>query len=151
MRKIVRTKLPVNSVRLCFRKRSTDCCEGRIYGVAFQDAVEFHDSAELIMKVDDLFNQIGHPQPHHILRSFGDTENYCSYCSNPERYHTDSEIEAMHGEEGTFELIMLTRHSAEWQGILRNVDNMQSEKFETILECMRILNQDRLVSYTKTL
>lgn len=134
-------KLPVNSIRICFRKRRPECFQGWICGVACKDMVEFYDAADLIIKIDSTYNQIGHPQPHQILRSFGETDEPCAYCGQPERYHTDEEIKAMHGEEGTFEMLMLTRHSAEWQGMLTCMDSGKRGKFATTLECIRLLNE----------
>lgn len=136
------SKLPINSIRICFQKRGQESFRGWICGVACKDIIEFYDAADLIVKIDGLYNQIGHPQPHQILRSFGGNEAFSPYRGQPERYHTDEEIEFMNGAEGTFELIMLTRHSAEWQGIVKNTDTKIKKRFATILECMRLLNQD---------
>lgn len=132
----------VNCIRLCFRKRSAEQYEGVIHGVALEHEVEFHGAADLIFKIDDSFNQIGQPQPHQVLRSFGENVPPCAFQGNPVRYRSNEEIDAQRGEEGTYDLLMLTRHSSEWQGILRNLDDGEFSRFKTILECMRALERD---------
>lgn len=132
----------VNCIRLCFRKRSAEQYEGMICGVALENAVEFHGAADLIFKIDDAFNQIGQPQPHQVLRTFGENGPHYAFHGNPTRYRTNEEIDALRGEEGSYDLLMLTRHSSEWQGILRNLDDGEFSRFKTILECMRALERD---------
>lgn len=129
----------VNCIRLCFRRRSAEQYEGEICGVALENAVEFHGAADLIFKIDDAFNRIGHPQPHQILRTFGESGTRCAFHGNPTRYCSNEEIDEQRGEEGTYDLLMITRHSSEWQGILRNLDDGEFTRFKTTLECMKAL------------
>lgn len=136
---MTRTDFPTNSIRLCFRTRNEDQCEGVMYGVALADAIEFTSIIDLILKVDNAFNRIGNPQPHQVLRSFAEQDAYCSYHGSPEKYHSSEEIAAMCGESGTFDLVMVTRKKAEWQGILKDAGNGRTEHFQTTLECVQKL------------
>lgn len=132
-------EFPVNSIRLCFDSLDGEACQGRILGIALKEEILFQGMAELIVQIDEAFNKIGQPQPYKVLRSFGRSEGFQSYKGNPVRYYTSGEIAAKKGKEKTFDLIMTSRHRAEWQGMIKDTDGKIMGRFETILECMQLL------------
>lgn len=135
------TDFPVNSIRLCIDSIENGIYKGRIAGVAIEDEIEFEGITEFVIKIDDAFNKIGQPQSCQVLRSFGETKEYNSYVGTPKHYHTSEEISSKRGAIKTAELTMLSRHRAEWQGNMRDVDTDETKEFQTILDCVRFVEK----------
>ena len=139
MKKADQTHFPINKIRICLDSYDDEKCEGRIYGVALKESVDFRGLADLLIRVDEVFDQIGQPQSGQVLRSFCANKNYQSYVGMPERYNESSKIAVMHGKKKTIDLVMVSRHKAEWQGILIKDDGELIGKFDSILECTQLL------------
>ncbi|WP_195268134.1 hypothetical protein [Eubacterium sp. 1001713B170207_170306_E7] len=134
--------LPVNSIRLCLDHCDGSLLDGTIIGVALKEPMTFKGLRAFVAQVDAAFDQIGRPQPHQITRSFRNEEaKPSSYMANPEQYHEAGEIQAWLGMAKTLDLIMLTRHYTEWQGILKNADGTTAGHFNSVLECIRLITQ----------
>ena len=132
---------PANCIRLCFDGFNTELCEGTICGVTLKEDIPFCGMKELIVKIDNAFNEIGQPQAYQVLRSFGKQDEYQAYKSQPEHFHDSEEIAARQGMSSTFDLIMTSRHRAEWQGILKNIEGENIGSFNSSLECMNLLGR----------
>lgn len=136
-----RVQFPANCIRLCFDRYDDKVCEGRICGVTLENEIPFHTITELIVKIDDAFNEIGQPQPHQVLRSFHKTAGYQSYKSSPKHYYSSGEIAERKGQLKTVDLLMRSRQRAEWQGMLKDTDNAVIGEFSSSLECMELFEK----------
>lgn len=134
-----RETYPVNCIRICMDGYSDQECRGRLCGVALQDEIRFETMHELIIQVDEAFNQIGQPQSSQILRNFHEKEQVGSYVGQPKRYHGSSEIAQKRGIKGTVDLIMTSRHCTEWQGMLSDIGGEHIGAFASVLECIDLL------------
>lgn len=141
MGEIRHTEFPANCIRLCFDSYDTDSYEGWICGVALEKQKEFRSMTDLIVHIDDAFNEIGQPQPHLVLRSFYGQDDYQSYVGNPKHYHSSQEIFRKRGKEKTFDLIMTSRCRAEWQGLIKDMQGQITGKFSTTLQCISYLEK----------
>lgn len=137
MERKISLEYPANSVRLCFDMFGNEGgCKGNIYGIALQEGVSFASMEDLIVKIDDVFNVIGQPQPHQVLRSFAKEEHYRPYCVRPKHCHPSKEIAEKHGKILTLDFVMRSRHKAEWQGTVYGVNDPRKFEFHTTLECI---------------
>ena len=133
---------PVNSIHLCFNScDNTGVCKGVISGVALEKEIPFNSVEDLVIKIDNAFNKIGQPQPNQVLRTFSEEEEYQSYIGKPPHWHSSQEIACKAGNACTIDLVMLSRHRAEWQGILQRTGSEERFRFGTILECIKNLTK----------
>ena len=135
-------EFPVNLLRVCInRRKDNNEVEGFLCSVALEDILYFSGKIEFALKVDEAYDRIGQPQPQEVLRSFqkNDRPLYNSYKGNPVRWHTSDEIRKYLGSEVTYDLLMISRKHAEWQGILKNVDGEIKGEFGSVLECLKML------------
>lgn len=135
------SEFPVNSLRICIDQRKENDVSGFLCSVALKEILHFSSKVEFVLKVDEAYDRIGQPQPQQILRSFHENDRapYNSYKGNPARFHTSDEIRKNIGSEATYDLLMVSRRHAEWQGILKNADGGIKGEFESVLECLAIL------------
>jgi len=133
---------PVCSIRICIHSFDEHRqIIGLICGIAVKDFIHFQGVNDFIIKVDDAYNAIGRPQSFQVLRSFTEQEDYHSYVGNPPTYYDSDEIRKQVGELATYDLIMISRKNAEWQGILKNMEGELVFRFHTIIECIEFLSR----------
>ena len=130
------TRFPLNCVRICFDQYENGLYSGEICGVALKDEIHFTNMENMILKIDEAFNRIGQPQAAQVLRSFETAPSYMPYTVKPTQYHSNEEIAGRQGKIRTFDLIMVSRRHAEWQGELKNTDNTIVGEFQSSLECV---------------
>lgn len=128
-----------NCIRLCFDSYNDDGCQGKICGITLEEDIIFYNLTDLIIRINDAYNKIGQPQPHQVLRSFRETEDYFPYNSHPAYYHSSEEIAGRTGRLETIDLVMVSRRRAEWQGILKDIEGSVAGKFESSVKCMELL------------
>lgn len=134
-------EFPVNSLRICINQRKDGEVAGFLCSVALKEILHFSSKIEFVLKVDEAYDKIGQPQPQQVLRSFREKDRplYNSYKGNPVRCYTSDEIRKYCGSEATYDLVMISRKHAEWQGILKNEDGKIKGNFESVLGCLEIL------------
>lgn len=125
----------VTCVRVCIDSVKPEV-SGKICGITLEREYEFDNKEKMLKAIYDAYSFIGQPQPILQARSFSENaKTYCSYVGSPIRYHSDREIHENHGTLETYDLVMISRKHAEWQGIWKNVDGEIISSFETMLEC----------------
>ena len=132
---------PIPSVRICIDVLGEGKQQGRIYGIALEGERTFNDISDLVVKIDNCFNEIGQPQPSKVLRSFSEGESHQPYVGAPKIFHEREALLQKRGERYTLDLIMNTRQQAEWQGFLRDIEGKIIGQFCSSLECIRILEK----------
>lgn len=134
-------QFPVNCIRVCLDEKGKDL-KGVICAVALEDDLTFSNKREFIVKIDEAFDLIGQPQPHQVIRSFRKQDKlYKSYNGTPERFHTSDEIRQRSGGTFTFDLVMLSRHNAEWQGLVKETDGKLAFRFKSSLEFLSWIDE----------
>lgn len=134
-------EFPINSLRVCINQREEGEVAGFLCSVALQEILYFSGKIEFVLKVNEAYDRIGQPQSQQVLRSFQEEDGpqYNSYKGNPVRYHTSDEIRKYAGSEVTYDLVMVSRKHAEWQGILKHTDGRIKGEFESVLRCLKML------------
>ena len=132
---------PVNSIRVCLAEGG-EAPSGVLCAVTLQEEIPFHDYTDLILRINDAYDQIGQPQSYQVLRSFRrQAPGYNSYVGSPERFHSSEQIHARRGRAGTADLVMQTRTNAEWQGILKDMEGRVLGEFRTAAGAVNLLLQ----------
>ncbi len=134
-------EFPVNSLRICIEHRNGNEISGFLCSIALKEKMCFDSKMQFVLKVNEAYDRIGQPQPQQVLRSFReqDRPQYNSYKGSPTRFHTSEEIRKYSGSEATYDLVMVSRKYAEWQGILKSADGGIKGSFESVLQCLEIL------------
>lgn len=133
-------QIPITSIRICIDRMNEDDMSGRILGVALESEIPFGDLQSFITSVDKAYDTIGQPQSGQISRSFSNQEVLsCSYVAKPKRYHPSEVIDSAAGRQKTFDLVMQTRHHAEWQGVLKDTRGQLLGSFKSVLECIQLV------------
>lgn len=140
------SEFPDTCIRVCLDVQQEGRFEGTLSGVTIKDPIAFGNLGEFVVKVDEAYDAIGKPQASQILRSFkDDAPAYRPYRGMPPRYHTSDEIRRLQGQAATLDLIMLSRHHTEWQGLLKDTEGRLIGSFESVLACVGLIgaqNQD---------
>ena len=130
---------PPNLLRICIDNYEGENISGSIIGVATPKPVSFQGMADFTVTIDRVYNQVGQPQPFHVIRSFQEEDEYQSYHGSPKRYFSSNEVNSHKGKLLSLNMIMTSRKGAEWQGIFKNIDGDIIGKYKTILECINCI------------
>ena len=135
--------IPPTSLRLCFDCFDEDNLSGKILGVALENEIPFRGLRSFVASVDKAYDTIGQPQAGQITRSFGKQEiKPAPYVAVPKRYHKPEDIKSAKGRAKTFDLIMQSRHHAEWQGVLKDARGQTLGTFKSVLKCIQLMTDD---------
>lgn len=104
---------------------------GRLYNSYIQGGESFRSLMELILRLDELLDQMQFPQSYTERRGFR-RESLMSSGQLPV-------MELQTGICGTFSLKVLFRQNASWQGTLNWVEGRQEESFRSVLELIHLL------------
>lgn len=126
---------PSNMVHICFDFFEDYQIQGKAYSSTQMNPIEFHDISELVVQIDNLFNQNGKPLPFEEIRSFTKKPPSASYQYNLPKYHDYHELQQILGKTITVDIVVLSRRKASWQGIL--FYNDKEVKFSDALELIK--------------
>ena len=105
--------------------------EGRLYNPALQDGAEFHGVMDFLLQVEKLLDGMNCPQSFTARRSFRPGETVA----------TVTPAEAGHSSKlATFNLRVLFRQNASWQGSVSWLEGKSEESFRSALELLFLLD-----------
>lgn len=108
----------LNSVRLCIDD-TINGIKGRAYTPLCDRPLTFNDFGRLIIDLDQIFDKNGYPQAFTDTRSFDSRpEYYNRYKGQPSAKLAAGEILSETGAIATFDMVINSRRSSSWQGIL---------------------------------
>ena len=106
--------------------------KGRIFNPFFDGSIEFGSVMACLLSIEDLLEQMCFPQAYEIKRSFGQMETaICQTASSP--IHQK-------GEMATFELKIMFRQNASWQGMVLWKETGKEESFRSVLELLMLMH-----------
>lgn len=112
---------------------------GRLYHRYMESPVIFHQFTELILRMEELYDRLGHPQASLEIRRFDG--NRGGVMKAPmEPVVTPEKLTARRGEIATFLIHVKWRQMATWQGESLWVEKNQKEFFESELDLLKILD-----------
>ena len=120
-------------ILICIDSYEDYILEGRYYNASRPGGVYFHSTAELILSIEQLLNQIEFPQAFYRIRSFVDKE-FVFEENIPVRDWSNR------GLLGTFQLKVLFRQNVSWQGTIRWIEDKKEQSFRSVLELISLLD-----------
>lgn len=112
-----------------------DACEngawtGRLINLGFSEPVQFRGVIQFLLEMERLLSDMRFPEPFAQTRSFAPTE--------PSSAGAAAGIEQ--GRLATFNLRVLFRQNASWQGSVRWLEGRREESFRSVLELLLMMN-----------
>lgn len=135
-------KYPLNGLRVCIDSMEGGEIRGFFYTPLDRESHEAHGFEDFVLKADHLFDKYGYPQAFVSGRSFGGGSlegNH--YRGMPEAVLTDEEILAHRGKYATCDIVVESRRNATWQGIVGDSRGKVLDRFEGVLDIMKILEE----------
>lgn len=127
--------IPPNLLRICVDQTEAYSASGRVYCKLAEGELKFQSCEDLILGADELFDRVGFPQAFQQRRTFRKKKDEIqSYTAKPITFYTDEEIIAKRGKVKTIEVIVETRRSTSWQGIIRDSEGRYIADFEDALQ-----------------
>lgn len=135
---------PSTAIRVCVDDISGSRISGRAYCAQLDDVFCFNDMGELILGMEDMFDERGYPDAFQIKRSFiKKNENTLSI---EERLLRQAEMRAKcnisqsMGKHATFLVYVMSRRNSSWQGRVEWIDEGGITSFNSALEFLRLVD-----------
>lgn len=131
---------PPNMIRLCIDGYD-DEIKGRIYSKMCDEPMEFDNCCEMLMKADELFEQIGYPQSFCDSRNFitGTAKGHYELPGQP--LINDEVLQKQEGQLCTLDVLIRSRRQASWQGIIKNEHDSPTHEFSCGMELLRYIEK----------
>lgn len=132
---------PMNMIRLCIDGYEDDL-SGRVYSKLMLVPLLFSGCNGLLLRMDDVFEQVGYPQAFQVRRTFFKPLKLRGSIHIPERLLDDSEMEKQRGNFRTFDIIVQSRRQSGWQGILMDPERTSAKRFRSEMELLHCICQE---------
>ncbi|NLG05920.1 MAG: hypothetical protein GX567_19155 [Clostridia bacterium] len=130
----------LNSIRVCIDSYENGLA-GRIYSPLCTEEITFEGIQELLLKADEIFDQVGYPQAFHEKRTFwGMIKKKTPYAGIPKAVVDGDEILEKKGLLITYDVIIKSRRNAGWQGTIYNEGGKRVHDFQGELELLKYLS-----------
>ncbi len=105
---------------------------GRLYNPISDIPRPFRSTTQFLLQMEELLDQLHSPQPYQAVRSFGDL---------PLKSAAENQIAQLpRGEQATFELKILFRQNASWQGSISWMEADLDQNFRSVLELLLLMD-----------
>ena len=143
-----------SKVCVVFDKAERDVFKGRIYHPASGRQDSFTRVYELLMKLEDIFDAYGFPQPTHILRTFKNPRKADLKKATKEEEYMPEDLRVSQKEsvyngstgKATFIIKVLFRQNATWQGKIQWVEKNKTQNFRSDLEMLKLMDDALRIS-----
>lgn len=128
-----------NAVVLCIDK-CVPVYAGRFYHHFCKDAVKFEGLSDLLLQMEDLYDDMRFPFPGNNERHFFEKE--VIYMEKEmTRALEDDEMLEMHGDLGTFIIRVQHRQNSSWQGRITWVEEDKTLYFRSVWEMVKLIEE----------
>ena len=129
-----------NGVVLCIDTYIQGMSKGRIYHAYQKESKEIYSLEEMIIFMEDFFNQIKFPFPGTEERSFRAAKKEEGQRERMIKVMEDEELLEKHGDAGTFIIRVQQRQHSSWQGLVTWVDKNETIPFRSALELIKLID-----------
>lgn len=111
-----------------------DCADGvytgRLINLGLPEPIKFHGVMQFLLEMEKLLDDMRFPEP------FVQTRNFALTAGSP----ANTEQDTAYGHLATFNLRVLFRQNASWQGSVQWLEGRQEESFRSVLELLLLMN-----------
>lgn len=125
-----------NDLLICVDSYEDRLMNGRIYSKSLGGSTEFKNLVQLILAVQSAIDRLGFPEPYTITKDFScgrSTENDYPIVMS------EKSSDRM-GALATFQIKIIFRQNASWQGIVTWIDGRREESFRSALELILLMD-----------
>ena len=141
------TELNLNNsaLRICVDRVAHRAVGGRVFGRRLSEPVTFDDMSSLSLVLEQLFDEQELPQAFQRTRTFlREEENESVGVSAAQDGMSEETVSAQRGEIATLEVLVISRRSSTWQGVVDWLDGSERQEFSGYLELLHLI--DRRIS-----
>lgn len=117
---------------VCIDSYESSILKGRFYSEFRKTGDAFESMMQFLLKMEHIINEMSFPQSFAEVRTFSAPPDPMA-ASPPER-------EIAKGELATFEVRILFRQNASWQGSITWLEEEQEESFRSVLELFLLMD-----------
>ena len=117
---------------VCIDRYDRRVPEGRFYNPHYPDGVRFYGVMDLLVKFEQMLEEMKFPAPYTMVRSFADVP-----APDPEMFYG---TEAQLGEIATLAVQVMFRQNTSWQGSVTWIEGEREESFRSVLEFLFLLD-----------
>ena len=132
-------RYPMNAFRVCVDEKTTPS-RGCIHTPLCDEEIAFYGFKDILLKMDEVFDQAGYPQAYQERRTFGKQEvEHNLYHGIPDACIDSGTMFAFFGEKQTLDILVTSRRNASWQGRLFDESGQCVGTFDGDMELMDLL------------
>lgn len=130
---------------VCIDEAGLKAFSGRLFNVFNENELEFNGLRELLFKMDEAMDYYDMPQRFMEIRSMkkGSDGNYVRPRTRggeiAQRKFSDEQWNSIRGRRATFEVILVSRQNASWQGYVMLPDVQEKFNFFSEIQLISIL------------
>ena len=106
--------------------------QGRLYNPSIPQGEKFHSLMEFLLKMEDLLDGMHFPQPFMASRAFAPTPDPIP--------GAPAESGTQKGTLATFQVRVIFRQNASWQGSVSWLEGGSEQRFRSVLELLLLLD-----------
>lgn len=130
------------SLRVCVDSTADGRLSGRVLGRRLTREVPFSDVGGLLLQLEAVLDSQKSPQAFQRGRSFSPRQTGPVPAAQRLEEGMDPQaVRAARGREATFDLQIVTRRNATWQGTVDWLDGAPPQPFRSVLELVKQLDQ----------
>lgn len=129
-----------NIVCICIDAIVDGNTQGKFYNCYSKGPVYFNDICELVLKIENFFDDIKFPESATKLRSFLKNETE-TVGKGLEKHMTPKEVTEQKGSQATFVVHVQYRQNSTWQGNVIWADRNITKNFRSALELIKLMDQ----------
>lgn len=128
-------------LRVCVDRLSHHTAAGRVFSRRLVEPMEFEDMSSLFLRLEQLFDRQNFPQAFQRTRAIvRDTLWQDTAAADPAGGMSGETVNAQRGALATFEILILSRRNATWQGRVDWLDGSEAQEFSGSLELLRLID-----------
>lgn len=135
---------PSTAIRVCVDEINGTRVSGRAYCAQLEDVFNFSDMDELVLGMEDMFDERGYPDAFQVKRSFvkkpEDTLSLEEKLLKQAEMRAKSNIPQSMGKLATFLVYVMSRRNSSWQGRIEWIDEGGITSFNSALDFLRLVD-----------
>ncbi len=143
---------PSTAIRVCVDDINGSQISGRAYCAQIEKTFHFGDIVELVLEMENIFDERGYPDAFQIKRSFIQKEHetipFDQKLEKHKQMRQKCNIPQNMGETATFLVYVMSRRNSSWQGRVEWLNDGEITSFDSALQFLRLADS-KLVRHEK--
>lgn len=130
-----------NILAICVNDAHSGGCLGEMYHRYSEQPVAFHDTSQMLVKMEEFYDWLGYPQASTESRSFMVKPDRVAIRKKGDvKMLNDEHVTSRAGDKATFVVHVKYRQNATWQGSVVWADKNKTCNFRSALELLKLID-----------